>query len=113
VSEQESEARMWGTRLGSGYELNRNHDPGRNIREQTRSYIKCTKCYLLLRDYHNPSRERLGDGLVEGLALDRADLELKRGRLARAVGGRERARTPGGATVDLSEVGALRERAVM
>lgn len=51
----------------------------------------------------------LGDRLVKGLALDLGDLELLGRGLAAAVAGREAARAPGRATVDLGEVGQLAE----
>ena len=51
----------------------------------------------------------LVDGLVEGLALDRGDLELECGRLARAIGGGEGTSSPRRSTVRLGEVGDLAE----
>ena len=51
----------------------------------------------------------LGDYLPELLALDLGDLELERGGLARAVAASVGAGAPRGATVDLVEVGELRE----
>ena len=51
----------------------------------------------------------LGDDLPELLALDLGDLELECGGLARAVAASVGAGAPGGATVDLVEVGELRE----
>jgi hypothetical protein len=53
--------------------------------------------------------ERLGNGLVERLALDVGKLELECGRRARAVGAGEGARTPGRTTANLGEVGELSE----
>jgi hypothetical protein len=50
---------------------------------------------------------RLGDGLVESLALSDRNAEFKLGGLARSVTGREGSCAPGGATVDLFEVGEL------
>lgn len=47
--------------------------------------------------------------LVEGLALDLSNLELKSGGLAGAIGASEGTGTPGGTTVDLSQVGELSE----
>jgi hypothetical protein len=44
---------------------------------------------------------------MEALALDLSDLELKSGRLARAIAGGQGSRAPGGATMDLSEVAGL------
>lgn len=48
---------------------------------------------------------RLGNGLVESLALGSGNVELELGGLARAVAGGEGACAPGGAAVDLVEVG--------
>ena len=52
----------------------------------------------------------LGDVLVEALALNGGNLELERRRLPRTVTTGEGAGTPGGATVNLSQVGELSER---
>ena len=51
----------------------------------------------------------LGDDVKELLALGLGDLELERGGLARAVATSVGAGAPRGATVDLVEVGELRE----
>jgi hypothetical protein len=51
------------------------------------------------------SRVCLGDSLVEGLALCGGNVELELSGLAGAVAGGEGTCAPGGATVDLFEVG--------
>ena len=53
--------------------------------------------------------ERLGNRLVERLALDGGNLELERGRGAGAVSASEGAGTPWRAAADLREVRELRE----
>lgn len=50
---------------------------------------------------------RLGDGLVECLALSSRNGELERSGLARAVAGSEGACAPGRTAVDFLEVGEL------
>ena len=49
----------------------------------------------------------LGNGLVEGLALGGSDAELELRGLAGSVTGGEGTGTPGGATVDLAQVGKV------
>lgn len=61
----------------------------------------------------SPLERNLRNRLVERLALDRRNLELKRRRLARTIAGREGSRSPGGATVHLREVRELRERVLV
>lgn len=61
----------------------------------------------------SPLERNLRDDLVERLALERSDLELKRRWLARAIAGREGARSPGGTAVHLREVRELRERVLV
>lgn len=52
---------------------------------------------------------RLGNNLVELLALNGGDLELERAGLARAIGSGKGASTPGASTVNLRQVGQLAE----
>lgn len=55
------------------------------------------------------SSERLGNSLIERLALDSGKLELERRCSAGAVGASEGAGTPRRAATDLREVRELRE----
>ena len=75
-----------------------------------RSFIALSLLYNR-REYRRTGRLELDlvDGLVEGLALDRGDLELECGRLARAIGGGEGTSSPRRSTVRLGEVGDLAE----
>lgn len=64
-------------------------------------------CGLLIYLTAIQSRVRLSNCLVKGLALRLGDAELEGSGLARTVAGGESTSAPGGATVDLVEVGEL------